>query len=138
MTDSTVERCVIVVDDTLPPGLAANAAAILALTLGATAPELIGSQFVDRDGHKHPGLIARGLPVLCANREQLRDLSERASAVNANAISLPTIGQQTTDYEVFRKQVAKTATADLDYLAVLVHGRKRTVGKLTGHLSLLP
>src|SRR5918992_2780684 len=41
------ERCVIVVDEDLPAGLAANAAAVLALTLGAREPELVGADFVD-------------------------------------------------------------------------------------------
>ena len=37
-TDGLPERCVIVVDESLPPGLAANAAGVLATTLGSTVP----------------------------------------------------------------------------------------------------
>jgi hypothetical protein len=51
------ERCVIVVDEALPPRLAANAAAVLALTLGALEPALAGADFVDGDEEAHPGLI---------------------------------------------------------------------------------
>src|SRR6478752_3917917 len=39
-TGQTAERCVIVVDAGLAPGLAANAAAVLAVTLGATVDGL--------------------------------------------------------------------------------------------------
>ena len=48
------ERCVIVVDESLPAGLAANAAAVLALTLGAREPDLVGADFVDADAQPHP------------------------------------------------------------------------------------
>ena len=58
------ERCVIVIDEELPPGLAANAAAVLALTLGAIEPALVGAEFLDADEGAHPGLIPTGLPVL--------------------------------------------------------------------------
>src|SRR3954470_22743403 len=68
------ERCVIVVDADLPPGLAANAAAVLALTLGAREPALAGADLVDADGREHPGLIPIGLPVLKAPRAALVDL----------------------------------------------------------------
>ena len=61
------ERCVIVVDESLPAGLAANAAAVLALTLGAREPDLVGADFVDADAQPHPGLIPIGLPS-CARR----------------------------------------------------------------------
>ena len=66
MTGQTAERCVIVVDEDLAPGLAANAAAVLALTLGATVDGLVGPDLVDADGDVHPGLFAAGLPVLGA------------------------------------------------------------------------
>ena len=48
------ERCVIVIDEALPPGLAANAAAVLALTLGREEPALVGAGFVDADEGAHP------------------------------------------------------------------------------------
>ena len=39
-TDGLPERCVIIVDESLPPGLAANAAGVLATTIGATPARL--------------------------------------------------------------------------------------------------
>ena len=53
-------RSVVVVDRDLPKGLAANVAAVLAMTLGVRTPELIGADFEDRrrrgatrpDGHR--------------------------------------------------------------------------------------
>lgn len=43
------ERCVIVLDEALPPGLAANAAAVLALSIGGLFPQVPGHDLVDAD-----------------------------------------------------------------------------------------
>jgi len=50
-------RCVIVVDAALPPGRAANAAAVLALTLGKRHPHLVGADITNADGDVHFGLV---------------------------------------------------------------------------------
>lgn len=131
------ERCVIVVDQELPPGLAANAAAVLALTLGAREPALAGAEFVDGDAQPHPGLIPIGLPVLTAPRARLTDLRGRAAAAGLGVVDFPTLGQQTNDYDEFRSRVAATPAADLEYLGLAVYGERRPVGRLTGNLPLL-
>ena len=46
MTNGT--RCVVVVDEALAPGLAANAAAVMAVTLGAKLPAMVGEDFAGR------------------------------------------------------------------------------------------
>jgi hypothetical protein len=131
------ERCVIVVDEALPPGLAANAAAVLALTLGAREPGLVGDDLVDADAHAHPGLIPFGLPVLRAPRGELGDLRARAGEAGLAVIDFPAVGQQTNDYDEVRQAVARTPTEELEYLGVAVHGPRRAVGRLTGRLALL-
>jgi hypothetical protein len=102
---------VIVVDEALAPGLAANVAAVLALTLGARVPSLVGASFLDADGEEHPGLIDRGLPILRAPGAGLLDLRARALAAALSVIDMPAFGQQTNDYEAFRAQVAQTDTS---------------------------
>lgn len=131
------ERCVIVVDQDLPPGLAANAAAVLALTLGALQPDLAGADLVDADEETHPGLIPVGLPVLRASRDELVELRRRAAADGVSVIDFPTIGQQTNDYDEVRARVARTPTAELRYIGVAVSGARRSVGRLTGRFALL-
>jgi hypothetical protein len=130
-------RCVVVVDEALPPGLAANAAAVLALTLGATVDGLVGAALVDADGRVHPGLIPRGLPVLAAPRTLLGELRDRAVEVDVGVVDFPVFGQQTTDYEAVRGLVADTPTADLEYLGLALYGSRRAVARLTGALRLL-
>jgi hypothetical protein len=136
-TDDVPARCVIVVDEALPAGLAANAAAVLALTLGARAPGLRGPDVDDADGARLPGLIDRGLPILKAPAAQLGALRSRAAEAGVEVIGFPRFGQETTDYEAFREHVEQTPTAELDYLGLLFAGPKRAVNKLTGSLPLL-
>ncbi|MEN3282899.1 MAG: hypothetical protein V7607_4039 [Solirubrobacteraceae bacterium] len=130
-------RCVVIVDEALPPGLAANAAAMVALTLGATVEGLPGADLVDADGNTHPGLIPSGIPILAASREQLSDLHARAERNGVGVVDFPAFGQQTTDYESVIERIGQTPAAELEYLGVALHGPRRAVRRLTGHLRLL-
>src|SRR5215208_7555992 len=67
-------KCVLVVADDLPPGLAANAAAVLALSLGRRLPDLVGPDVRDGGGTTHAGLTWIPLPVLRAPRGALARL----------------------------------------------------------------
>jgi hypothetical protein len=131
------ERCVIVVDGDLAPGLAANAAAVLALTVGAHKPELVGADLIDADRRTHPGLIPIGLPVLRASRDELTELRQRAGDDGVTVVAFPAVGQQTNDYDEVRATVARTPTAELTYLGVAISGEQRKVRRLTGRFALL-
>ena len=131
------ERCIIVVDEALPAGLAANAAAVLALTLGAREPGLVGADLIDADEEAHPGLIPIGLPVLRAPRDELGRLRARAGQAGLGVIDFPAFGQRTNDYDEVRDAVARTPTAALEYLGLALHGPRRAVSRLTGGLALL-
>jgi hypothetical protein len=130
-------RCAIVVDESLPAGLAANAAALVAVTLGATVDGLPGADLVDADGNVHPGLVAAGIPVLAASRAQLSDLRARAVTAGVGVVDFPAVGQQTTDYGAVVEHVGATRSADLEYLGLALHGPGRAVRRLTGSLRLL-
>jgi hypothetical protein len=131
------ERCVIVVDQDLPPGLAANAAAVLALTLGAREPALVGPDLVDADERVHPGLFPAGLPVLKAPPDRLVALRAGADEAGVGVIAMPRFGQQTNDYDEVRAAVARTPAAELRFAGVALYGDRRPVGRLTGNLPLL-
>jgi hypothetical protein len=137
MTGQTAERCVIVLDADLAPGLAANAAAVLGVTLGATVEGLVGPDLVDAGGEVHPGLFEKGLPVLGAPREALAPLRARAVRAGVGVIDIPAFGQQTNDYDEVRAHVARAATDELEYLGLALHGSRRAVSRVTGTLRLL-
>lgn len=69
-------RCVVVLNSALTVGKAANAAAVLSLTLGQRHPHLVGDALADASGQCYPGLIPVGIPVLSADNTQLSVLLE--------------------------------------------------------------
>lgn len=130
-------RCVIVVDSALPPGRAANAAAVVALTLGKRHAELPGEDLVDASGHRHPGLIPIGIAVLGADAAALRALREAALKSGLDIVDFPSQGQETTDYGRFCAQVATVPSDRLTYVAVGVYGPRKAVGRIVGKFPLL-
>ncbi len=132
------ERCVIVVDAALPPGLAANAAAVVALTVGKRHPGLVGAPLVDASGRSHPGLIPIGIAVLGASQDELVAVRQKALAnTECDVIDFPVQGQQTTNYAAFREAVASVPTEALRYVAVGFVGGRKPLGKVVSKLGLL-
>lgn len=130
------ERCVIVLDNALPPGKAANAAAVLALTLGQRHPGLVGSPLVDACGNAHPGLIPIGIAVLQAPADALPALRDRALESGCDVVDFPVEGQRTTDYAAFLEAFLACPVGGHAYLGVAVAGPGRAVRKLTGGFTL--
>ena len=133
--DTTTTRTVVVIDRSLPKGLAANAAAVLALTLGVHRPTLVGPDFEDAEGRRHLGLFPTGLPVLGADGGELPALREAARERGLLVVDMPAPGQRTTDYDEFRAAVA--SDEELAYLGILVCGPPKPVRAVTGQLGLL-
>jgi hypothetical protein len=129
------ERCVIVVDELLPPGKASNAAAVVAFTLGQRHSRLVGAPLRGRDGAVHPGLIPIGIPVLRATSLQLSELRQRSLA-HCDVVGFPVQGQETTDYNAFLDAVLAHPEESLQYLAIGLVGSKNRIGKLVGGFSL--
>ncbi len=141
MSDTSQEiepsRCVIVVDEALPPGRAANAAAVVALTMGKKLPHLAGADLLDESGWAHPGLIPIGITVLGAPATALAGIRAKALSKDLDVVDFPIQGQQTNDYGAFLAAVAATATDALVYVGVGVHGPRKAVGKIVGKYGLL-
>jgi 3-hydroxyisobutyrate dehydrogenase len=130
-------RCVAVVDDGLPIGKAANAAAVMALTMGARQSHLVGEPLVDSAGNHHPGLIPIGISVLGAPATDLASLRDRARQAGLEVVDFPAQGQQTNDYVEFRKMVGETAPEQVRYLGVMIYGERKKVSRIVGKYGLL-
>jgi len=133
--ETTATRTVVVLDRELIKGLAANAAAVLALTLGVHRPDVIGPDFEDAEGRRHLGLFPSGLPILGADAGELPALREAARERGLLVVDMPAPGQRTNDYDEFRAAVA--SDAELAYLGILLSGPPKPVRALTGQLGLL-
>ena len=125
----------VVLDEALAPGKAANAAAVMAMTLGTKVPAMIGDDFRDGTGAVHAGLFREGLPVLKARAEQLRELRAKAVAAEVGVVAFPVNGHQTNDYEELVSMLA--TSEDVSFLGLALYGPAKAVRRLTGSLALL-
>lgn len=138
--DFETEKCVIVADGALPPGLVANTAAILGITLGKYRPEAVGPDVADGSGLFHPGIIAFPVPVLRGDGESLRALRKKLRTPPFSAlfaVDFSDLAQGCRTYGEFREKMAAAPADSLQYLGIAVCGEKRLVNRLTGNLPLL-
>jgi hypothetical protein len=131
------QRCVVVVDADLPVGKAANAAAVMALTMGARNPQLVGKALIDSAGNVHPGLIPIGIPILAAPKEELPGIRSRALEVDIEVVDFPAQGQLTTNYAEFMQMMSGTQPESIAYLGIMLFGTRKKVSRIVGKYSLL-
>jgi hypothetical protein len=129
-------RCVVILNADLPVGKAANAAAVISLTLGQRHPQFVGTELVDCDEKAWPGLIPVGIPVLSASDEQLASLVGQCAEQGFDTILFPVEGQMTVDYAAFSAAVRQIPTDQLQHLGLGIVGEKKALRKLTGKLKL--
>ena len=132
-------KCVLVVADDLPPGLAANAAAVLALSLGRRLPDLVGPDLPDGGGSPHAGLSWLPLPVLHGGRDAIAQLRARAASDPGVyvTVDLPDVGQRARRYDDYAERLAALSTDAVRYAAVALYGDREAVGRMTEALPLL-
>jgi hypothetical protein len=130
-------RCVIAVDKNLPSGRAANAAAVIALTIGARHPQLVGCPLIDASGEVHPGLIPVGITVLAADVKDLQTIREKGLSVGCDIVDFPVEGQLTKDYPTFCNAVMQIETESINYAGIALIGDNREIRKIVSHLKLL-
>ena len=128
-------RCVIVVDEALPIGRAANAAAVIALTLGKRHPNLAGPDLVDASAHTHPGLIPIGIAILAASVLDLGAVREKALKSSIDVVDFPCEGQQTNDCAEFGARLRDIPTQKLAYVGVGLYGSRKALGRIVGRFS---
>ncbi len=127
----------IVVDRALSVGKAANAAAVLALTVGQRHPGLVGAALVDGSGQSHPGLIPIGITVLAASQQELSLIQSKGRAAACDIVIFPVPGQQSTDYVAFRAAVAGLPESALQYIGLALVGDRKPISKIVASLGLL-
>ncbi len=136
-TAAPMARCVIVLDKDLPVGRLANAAAVIALTIGQRHPGLVGGALVDASGFAHPGLIPVGIAMLGAAQAELHKLRSDALAAGCDVVDFPLEGQLTKNYEEFQGAVAVIDPVDMKYVGVALVGQKKPISKIVSKLELL-
>lgn len=136
--DRKNEKCVMVIDGSLPLGLAANTAAILGVTLGKQLPEVVGEDVRDGRGQAHLGIIEFPVPVLKSSREGLRRLREALCGPEGRDLTVVDFSDLAQGCRTYGEFVEKMRGADeLQYLGLAICGARKAVDRLTGSLPLL-
>jgi hypothetical protein len=132
------EKCAIVIDGALPAGLAMNAAAVLALSLGdAYGRAILGPDIKDADGQVHTGITAAPIPILRAESENLSGIAAKAYAdPELFLVDFTAVAQASRDYADYTEVTGRTGAAEHTYVGVALVGSKRAVNKVTGSLPL--
>lgn len=131
-------KCVIVLKSGLPPGFAANAAAVLAISLGKQKPEIVAEDLVDGSGKFHAGLVNVPVPLLQAEEKDLKKLrDEAAESGDVTLIDFSEPARVARTFEAYRDQLRATSTEDLQYVGVALLGPKKLVSSLTAGFGLL-
>lgn len=132
------EKCVMVLDESLPLGVLANTAAILGVTLGKQLPEIVGRDVRDRSGREHLGIIELPVPVLRAPAERLRELRETLYGPEYQDLTVADfsgLAQSCGTYDEFTGRMKEAE--DLRYFGLAICGEKKKVNRLTGSMPLL-
>ena len=133
-------KCVIVVDQTLPVGLIANASAVLAMSIGSHIEGIIGDNVLDRDGTLHRGITRVGIPVLKGDEELIRSLRHRLLKLDAENIffvDFCDVAQKSRDYGHYTDRMQKTPAERLNYVGIAICGPDKKIRSLTGNIGLL-
>jgi hypothetical protein len=132
-------KWVIAVDNTLPPGQTANAAACVAAATAAAVPGLLADGGTDADGTGHAGLPWSGCTILAAGTQKLQQVREQACRRDDLCIvDMPCAAQETRIYDDYLSRLATLAGSEIDYAAVSLVGPRKSVDRIVGGLKLLP
>src|ERR1700730_18002395 len=131
-------KWVVIVDRSLSPGQAVNAAVCVSAATAPAVPGLLGPGGPDASDHWHPGLPWAGCSILAASPAQLAVIRQQALDRGLLAADMLAAAQATRVYDDYLRQLAKTHPDDLALLSVSLIGPRNQVAKLVRHLELLP
>lgn len=136
--DQGGSKCVMVIDEYLPSGLAVNAAGVLAFSLGRELDGVVGHNVVDGSGNLHAGITRIPIPILKADAGVVREIRERAEAhEELFVVDFPEVAQTAKTYDEYEDAISGLKSEDIRYLGLALYGNKKPVDKLTGSLALL-
>lgn len=134
------EKCVMIIDESLPLGIIANTAAIMGITLGKMMPEVVGADVVDQSGNEHLGIIEFPVPILRGNTEILKEIREKLyqpEYEELTVVDFSDLAQSCKTYDEFIEKMGQEQAETLNYLGIAICGPKKKVNKLTGSMGLL-
>lgn len=130
-------KLVLIIDSSLELGLIANTAAVLALSVGARHPELIGEDIQDGGGEVHIGITSIAIPVLASEEALLTTLVQKVAGTQVELVSFSKIAQSIHSYEEYSQVLGQTSGSNIRYSGIAIYGPKKMIDSLTGSLPRL-
>ncbi|AKG33423.1 DUF2000 domain-containing protein [Paenibacillus durus] len=133
-------KVAIVIDKELPIGFAANTAAVLGVSLGNLASEIIGPDVKDADERIHRGITSKSIPILGGTKEQLKIIREKLNGeefADLIFVDFSQIAQKSLDYATYTHKLQQTPGEDIEYLGCALYGPEKKIKHLTGSIGLL-
>lgn len=134
---AAIHKSVVLVDEALPIGLAANAVGVVGVLLGRALDGFVGPPLKSRDGHLYSGVVLAPLPILAAPQMELRARYLRA-AEDPGLIVFPlsTLAQSCTSYDEYEVMLSAADSVEIPLAALGVVGPRARVSKLVGSFPL--
>ena len=129
-------KAAIVLDETLPAGLLANAAACITTGIFRGAEEALGPQIEGADCTFIP-ITKIGIPILRKGHKDFQELLTRAKTNNLKTMIFTREAQSTNSYDEYVQRVQGKKIADLTISGIGVIGDDAAVTKFAGDLPLL-
>lgn len=134
------EKCVMIIDESLPLGVIANTSAIMGISLGKEMPEIVGIDVTDKTNKKHLGIIEFPVPILKGNVEIIKTIRKKLydpEFSDLTVIDFSDLAQSCKTYEQFIEKMKTVSENELNYFGIAICGAKKKVNKLTGSMPLL-
>ncbi len=131
------KRFVIILDESLPAGLAANAAAVLSTSVGCQRPEIVGHNVQDGTGGLHAGITTLPIAILKAGQQAIQRLRSTAEEQQLLAAGFTRTAQRSKNYGHYEQRMSACRACDLEYAGIALFGCAEKITSLTGSLSLL-
>ncbi|MFC4160304.1 DUF2000 domain-containing protein [Chitinimonas lacunae] len=132
-------KCVLIVDETMPLGAIANTAAVLSATIGKLRPEMIGRDLPDSNGFMHQGITTMPIPILKGNGPLLKRMRSQLKEFEPDLLVVDVISatRTTKSYEEYAEVLKESPEEEIEYFGLALFGEKKLVTSLTGSLGLL-
>jgi hypothetical protein len=131
-------KVAVVLREDLAPWQRLNATAFLSSGIAAGSPALIGEPYVDGDGTRYLPMFGQPVMVFEGGKEDVRAAHERALRRDLRMAVFTADLFHTGHDEANRAAVARVRGADLDLVAVAVHGPRNAVDKVVKGCRLHP
>ena len=132
-------KCVMIVNEELPPGLVANTTAALGISLASVVEGLIGEALEDGEGRIHAGITSIPIPILCLSPQELKERYHallETSHEDLHIIGFSRIAQGSLSYEEYAAKLKTASEKSMDYAGFCLYGPKKKVNKFTGNIKM--